>query len=66
MNAPVRTLEPVVGQVIIEIRHLWLRLEIAQTELNWAVQELAAGRINEAAALQVLEEVVTELIGEVA
>lgn len=41
--------------VLVELHHAWLRLERAQTELQWARAALGAGTISPEAALEILE-----------
>lgn len=56
---------PAEMQAARELRHLWLRLEIAQTSVVWAVGEIAAGRLNALGATVIIDEVMETVGGQI-
>jgi len=41
--------------VLLELHHAWLRLEIAQVEVQWAMNSLASGHVPPHGAFAILE-----------
>jgi hypothetical protein len=51
-------------QVLLEIRHARLRLELVAVEFDYAIDLLSRGRINPEGALTILDDALAELWGE--
>jgi hypothetical protein len=48
-------------QVLLELRHAKIRLELAHNEISWGILSLSAGHINADGGLMVLEDAFHEL-----
>jgi hypothetical protein len=51
------------ARAMLELRSVLARLQLAGIQLQWAINELAAGHLSQAGAHMVLDEALAELSG---